>query len=288
VHLGAPGQDILSTVRNGGYAYFSGTSMATPHVSGAAALLLSVCNLDTAGLKSTLMANVDTTLSGLVVSNGRLNVDKAIHACAGGSGADFSIGATPSSRTVAQGTGTTYDVTVSALNGFNSQVDLSVSGLPTGASAGFNPSSLSTGSGASTLTVNTTGSTPAGTYALTITGTGPGGTPSHSANVTLVVTVPNFTLSVSPSTRSVKRGHSTSYTVAIARSGGFTGGVTLSLSALPSGASGSFSPNPAAGSSSTLTIAATSGAVLGTTSITITGTGGGLTRTATASLQIKR
>jgi hypothetical protein len=39
VDIGAPGVDILSTVRNNGYDTFSGTSMATPHVAGAAALI---------------------------------------------------------------------------------------------------------------------------------------------------------------------------------------------------------------------------------------------------------
>ncbi|MGH7794637.1 MAG: S8 family peptidase, partial [Candidatus Binatia bacterium] len=39
VHIGAPGSDILSTTRNGNYGFSSGTSMATPHVTGVAALL---------------------------------------------------------------------------------------------------------------------------------------------------------------------------------------------------------------------------------------------------------
>jgi serine protease len=85
VDLGAPGTSIVSTIPNGGFATFSGTSMATPHVSGAAALVLSRCSLSTAALKANLMNNVDriSSLSGRTVTGGRLNVDKAIRACSG-------------------------------------------------------------------------------------------------------------------------------------------------------------------------------------------------------------
>jgi hypothetical protein len=61
--------------------------MATPHVSGAAMLVLSACNLSTAALKTALLANVDplASLSGITVTGGRLDVNKAIRSCAGGS-----------------------------------------------------------------------------------------------------------------------------------------------------------------------------------------------------------
>jgi subtilisin family serine protease len=83
VDLAAPGVDILSTGIGGSYLYMSGTSMATPQVSGAAALVLSKCALSTSSLRSTLLSEVDVlgSLTGWVHGNGRLNVYRALQAC---------------------------------------------------------------------------------------------------------------------------------------------------------------------------------------------------------------
>jgi subtilisin family serine protease len=87
VDLAAPGDDITSTVPTvtdpSGYAAFSGTSMAAPFVSGAAALYLS--KFPQAGvdqIKAALLQTVDKlpTLAGKTVSGGRLNVARALGA----------------------------------------------------------------------------------------------------------------------------------------------------------------------------------------------------------------
>lgn len=94
---------------------------------------------------------------------------------------DFTISASPASLTLGRGTSGSYTVTIGALNGFTGTVSLSVSGLPRGATASFNPTSVA-GSGTSTLTINVTRRSSS---TLTITGTS--GTLSHSTTVRLIV-----------------------------------------------------------------------------------------------------
>lgn len=81
VDLGAPGVAIVSTVRNGNYASFNGTSMATPHVVGAAALLLAQNPaLEAPELKAAILNSVDpvNSLAGRSVTGGRLNIAQAL------------------------------------------------------------------------------------------------------------------------------------------------------------------------------------------------------------------
>ncbi len=141
---------------------------------------------------------------------------------------DFSVTATPSSQTVPPGTGTSYTVTVTPSNGFNGTVTFNVSGLPSGATATFNPSSV-TGSGSSTMSVSTSSSTPEGSYPLTITATS--GSLTHTTQVTLVVA--DFSVSASPSSQTVSRGSKTTYTVSVTALGPFSAAVNFSVSGLP-------------------------------------------------------
>ncbi|MGE5174847.1 MAG: S8 family serine peptidase [Hyphomicrobiales bacterium] len=77
VDLGAPGGDIVSTLRGGGYGLMSGTSMAAPHVSGALALLRTrFPAMPAATMKQVLLAATDRipSLEGITVTGGRLDV----------------------------------------------------------------------------------------------------------------------------------------------------------------------------------------------------------------------
>src|SRR5437762_2788782 len=113
---------------------------------------------------------------------------------------DFSMSVTPSNRTVVQGSSTTYTVNTQATAGTARTVSLSASGLPSGASASFNPASVTAGQG-STLTIATTGAAALGTFTLTLTGQYASPPASHSATVTLTVTAAptdDFAISASP------------------------------------------------------------------------------------------
>ena len=199
VEISAPGVDILSLwvgpdPNTSYYSTASGTSMAAPHVSAVAGLLESFNPALTASQKFSLMvANTKPYVSdGRNLGAGILNANLAL-AAAGPATPDFLVTASPNSRLVAVGGVASYDVSVTGLSGFSGLVDLSASGLPFGAGAGFSPSSV-VASGTSTLTVTTSAATPAGSYPITITATGGGLT--HTATATLHVYVPGAALFV--------------------------------------------------------------------------------------------
>jgi thermitase len=81
VDVFAPGSLIDSTLRGGGYGFMNGTSMASPHVAGAAALALAADPAaTTAELKAALLESVDarSSLTGLALTGGRVNAAAAV------------------------------------------------------------------------------------------------------------------------------------------------------------------------------------------------------------------
>ena len=129
----------------------------------------------------------------------------------------------------------------------------------------------------------TAGSTGGGPFTVTATS----GSVSGTASVTVKSLPADFSLSVSPASVSVRRGSTAAYTVTLKPSNGFSGSVTLSFSGQPSGSTVTFSPNPAAGTS-TLRVRASSSGPRGTFTLTITARSGTLTHTASTRLSVTR
>ena len=206
-----------------------------------------------------------------------------------GTGASFTISASPASLSIVQGNQGTSTITTTVSGGFNSAISLSATGAPTGTTISFNPSTIpAPGSGASTMTITVGASTPVGAYPITVTGNGGGS--QQSTTVTLTVTAPpNFAITASPASLSIAQGNQGTSTVTTTISGGFNSSIALSAAGVPSGTTVTFNPGtiPAPGSgTSTMTITVGASTPLGTYPITVTGSGGGLQRTTTVTLTV--
>jgi CBS domain-containing protein len=98
--------------------------------------------------------------------------------------------------------------------------------------------------------------------------------------------VANYSLSATPAALTVTQGASVTDAVSILRTNGFTGAVALSVSGLPAGVTASIVPATTTGAAATLTLTAATTATLGTSVVTINGTGTPGARTATLSLTV--
>src|SRR5207302_3821998 len=98
---------------------------------------------------------------------------------------------------------------------------------------------------------------------------------------------PDFSLSTTPTSQAVIVGNTTTYTVNINRTGGFTGTVALTSSGAPAGASATFNPASTAVASSTLTVTTSTTTPTGSSVMTITGKSGSLTKTTTTTLVVQ-
>jgi hypothetical protein len=150
------------------------------------------------------------------------------------------------------------------------------------------PLTIATGSTTGTLTVQVAASVAAGTLQATIRGNGTG-VQQVSATLQIQVAaapVPDFALVADPATLTVQQGQAQTSQIQITRSGGFTGAVTLAAEGLPTGVTAAFDPAAPTANASTLTLTAASGAAVGTSNVTVKGTGTGVTGEKTATLAL--
>jgi subtilase family serine protease len=212
---------------------------------------------------------------------GSPNGNALVNALAGTVAASFTLSASPTSVSVAQGARGTSTITSAITGSFDSAVALSASGQPTGVTVTFNPTSIAApGSGSSTMTMVVGLATVPGTYTITVTGTGGGVT--QTTTVTLTVTS-GFSVTVSPKSITVAQGSSGTATITTRVGRGFKSAITLSAPL------STFSPNPIASpgsGTSTMTIKVGAATPVGAHTIKITATGGGVTDTTTITLNV--
>ncbi|PYT79709.1 MAG: hypothetical protein DMG40_15285 [Acidobacteria bacterium] len=182
VWVAAPGEAVISTYPFGVYGAGWGTSFSAPFVAGAAALLLN----QTPGINESQAASAvaHAVPIGADMGNGRLDLVQALAANAASAG-DFSLTEPPRQTIlIHRGAAETFTFSVVALQGFTGTVDFSVSGLPSGTFASFDPPTI-TGSGNAALTLQVDTAAEPGKYELRITGAS--GTLLHSVNLELHV-----------------------------------------------------------------------------------------------------
>ena len=204
---------------------------------------------------------------------------------------NFLLAASPSLLSVVQGNQGTATITATISGGFNSGISLSASGMPSGTTVSFNPSTIpAPGTGSSTMTVTVGNSTPPGTYPITVSGNGGGVQQTTTVTLTVISAIqPSFILTVSPPVVTVAQGSMGNTTVETAILGGFNSAISLSASGMPAGITVSFNPQtiPApGGGTSTATVTVAANTPLGTYPITVTGNGGGVQQNFTMTLMV--
>jgi hypothetical protein len=195
---------------------------------------------------------------------------------------DFTLSVTPAGSTVTAGSGMSYTVAVSALNGFAGDVALQVTGVPAGTNARFTPAIISR-AGSSTLNVTAGAGTPGGNYQLTVTGAS--GNLTHTATVKFQVR--SFLLSTIPLSRAVAAGGSTHFQISALALNAFTGHINWDVAGLPSGATADFTDNASSNEvPAILHVTVPSETPGGTYPLTIRAVSGAIEQTAGVSLAV--
>jgi hypothetical protein len=279
VNQGASSSTTINVADVGGFNGNVTLAISTPLPSGVTASWGTNPTSGSSVLTLTASSSAPSTSTTLTITGtsgsltAKTTITVAVHA------PTFLLSASPNTLALNLGSSGTSAISVTAQYGFKGSVDLSVAGLPSGVTASFSPTSTT---GASTLTLTASSTATGGTSTLTITGTS--GDLTETTTLSLSIHGPSFTLN-GPGSVNIGQGKSANAFIAVFPAYGFNGNVNLTVSGLPNGVTGSFSPNPTT-NTSTLTLSASSSAGIGASTLTITGTSGNLSATTTVTLGV--
>ena len=187
--------------------------------------------------------------------------------------------ATPT-LSVAQAASGTATISV-ARTTYTGDVALTAEGLPSGITATFEPSTLSGSTASSTLSLQASGTAAVGTSTMTVRARGTGvsdATTPIAITVTTAGAGAGVSLAASPVNADILPGDAASTVVTFTRTGGFTGGVTFTVSGAPTGMTTTFSSaNPVTAATGTLSITTTAATTPGTYTLTLRAASAGIT-----------
>src|SRR5438874_1853713 len=207
---------------------------------------------------------------------------------------DFTISANPSSQTVIAGNTGKSQIALTSINSFSGTVSLYTSPSPLCPSPqcstwSVNPTSVNlVPNGTATATLSIFGGTQGGYGNVTVYGNS--GSLSHSVTVSFKITPsPDFTITLSPSSQTVRKGSTTTFTITVTGTNGFNNTVNLSATISPVTRHGPTTSLPSSVgpySTSTLTVSTARNTQSGTYTITVTATSGSLTHTSTVTVTV--
>lgn len=201
---------------------------------------------------------------------------------------DFSLALTPASISITP-SGTAQSVlSLTALNGFSSNVSVQISGLPAGVTTSASTYTVSAGN---PQTVILTAASNAAATTVTAALTGISGSLTHTANLSVQVAAapapPDFSLGLNPASISIASGGTAQTAVSLTALNGFSSNVSVQVSGLPAGLTASSSGlTLTPGSPQTVIFSAASNTEVTVATVVFTGTSGSLTHTTNLGVQV--